>query len=142
MPVAKDFDAEDARTARLKSENERTFRINGMNFVHRVAVAPEALNEFRAFQAEEGDTVLAQVLDLTATRLLEPESAARWVEARDPDSANPITIQDLLDVVVWLAAETAGRPTVPSSESSTSSTLPGTTSTADSDSTPAAASPA
>ena len=63
------------------------------------------------------------------SRLLEPESAERWAEARNPELPNPVTIRDMIDVVVWLAEVTAGRPTEPSSESSESSTSPGTPST-------------
>lgn len=138
MPdVARDFDTETMRTARLKPPVERSFRVAGRVFTHRVAVAPEALSEFRSFDNAQGDVVLAEVLDLTMSRVLEPDSAALWTEARKTAAENPITLLDMLDICVWVVAQISARPTVPSDESSTSSTPSGTSSTETSDSAPA-----
>lgn len=135
--VAHDFDLDQVRTARLKPASERSFRLNGKTFVHRVAVPPEDVAEFRAFEAVDGDNKLAEVLDLTMSRCLEPSSAADWVIARAQRSENPITLYDMLDVVVWVVGQVGSRPTVPSEESSTSSTQSGAESTAPSGSAPA-----
>lgn len=138
--VSRDFDTEHSRSARLKPPAERSFRVAGRVFTHVVAVAPEALTEFREFKNEDGDVRLAEVLDLTMSRVLEPQSATSWAEARSAKSENPITLLDMLDISVWVVGQVAGRPTEESTDSSASSTEPGTPSTEPSASAPAEAS--
>lgn len=132
MPPVKDFDKDLARTARLKPPAERTFRVNGVDLVHRPAVGPEDVSEFHAYEPADGEARLIEVLDGTMERILEPGSVSAWRSLRKPGGENPVTAWDMLQIVSWAVGAVSGRPTEESTDSSPSSPQNGTPSMADS----------
>ncbi len=59
-----------------------------------------------------------EIYEHTILAFLEPGQEEQWQSARSPQSANPINLNDLTELITWLFEETSGRPTGPSSSSS------------------------
>lgn len=135
----KDFDVK----RNERANKDRTFKLNGIEFEYRPAVAPESLLEWSQMiggeyverdsngtivQAADGQPISSlseqQALTIynnTILAFLAPGQEDKWRAARDPNSANPVNLTDLTDLITWLFEETSGRPTGPSSNSSESS---------------------
>jgi len=135
----KDFDQK--RNARALKD--RTFKLNGIEFEYRPAVAPESLIEWSRMvggehveRAADGTILMdgsgqpisslseSQALEIYNTTILQflsPGQETKWEAARDPNAENPVNLTDLTDLITWLFEETSGRPTGPSSSSSGSS---------------------
>lgn len=110
----KDFD--EARRAR--AEQDREFTIGGERFVMRAGVRPEALTAYEQLQPGTGSAKTLSVIDELVMAFVEPEDDAsgRWTRLRERD-ADPVTLQDLQQLVEWLVEGQTGRPTVPPSPS-------------------------
>lgn len=125
----KDFD--EARAEREKAE--RTFKLGGETFVHRVAVAPEKIlrwNQASFGEIEMDEAKWIELYDETVLALIEPGQEEKWAKVRDQDAEHPIGMASLNAVIEWLFVEVSGRPTGPPSDSSDSRGGTGTTSTA------------
>lgn len=110
---------------------ERTFTIRGEKFVAKVAVKPEVLAKWDEMPPD------AKVIDYTATfdslvvAMIEPhdDALARWQRVREQED-DPVSFEELGDVVRWLVEATSGRPTgLPSGSSDGPGGRDGTSST-------------
>jgi hypothetical protein len=137
----KDFD--EAR--RERESYDRSFVIGGTQFTRRIAVAPERVlnwNKAGAGELELDEQGWLDLYDETVLALLEPGQEDKWAAVRSPDLEHPLTGTDLTNLIRWLFTEMAGRPTGRSSDSSPGPNGTATTSTDDSSSKLAEASPA
>jgi hypothetical protein len=126
----KNFDEQ--RSERLsRAEDERTFVIGGEPFLVRAAVRPEATEPWEDIEPglSHGETLAN--CDQTILNLIEPAGDAheRWrnLRAREDD---PVTLQDMLELIPWMIGTAAGRPTEPPESSSDGRGSTGTTLTA------------
>jgi len=119
----KDFD--EAR--RRRAEQDREFTIGGERFVMRAGVRPEVLAPYEGLTADTSPTESLQIIDELVMAFVEPtdDAARRWVRLRERDD-DPVTLQDLTELVQWLVEGQTGRPTVPPSPSTRSSEISGT----------------
>lgn len=120
-----------------RAPREIRFTADGEQYDCLPALAPETLQEMlAALKTVRDDTVgaLKSVLEMVLT----PESAARMVPRLYKAHANPIDVNQAIDICRWLAEQYSERPTQPSISSSDGSATgaDGTTST---DGQPAAA---
>lgn len=123
----KNFD--EARAER--AERDRSFAIGGETFTYRASVAPEALlawNEAAGGEVEVGEREWLKLFDETISAFLEPGQDEKWAEVRAPERDDPISIEDMTELVRWLFSETTHRPTGQSSGSSDSADDSGTSS--------------
>jgi hypothetical protein len=127
----KDFD--DHRKKKDEATRaERVFQLGGEQFTARARVRPEAFMEWDSMDMEK--TPASEILvmaDRTILSLIEKKDGAhdryRAVRANEED---PISLEDLTDLIQWLVeVQSGGRPTERSSDSSTSSEETGTSST-------------
>lgn len=117
-----------SREERLKGE--RSFKIGGETFTHRVAVAPEVIHPWlEASDTADSEADWLKILDETVVAMLEPGQEDKWRKVRDPEAENPITQLDLSALMRWLIEVTTGRPTGQPSDSSSGSDGSGTSST-------------
>jgi hypothetical protein len=122
-----DFDQQGNRGDRLK--RPRSFRLGGEE-IHFLSGLPAVV--MRDVVALERDYMKRQEEDvdsLTAVDLFEHlkekgrlflarESLEAWDRALSPDRDDPVTVNDLGDVVAWLTEQVAGVPTMPPTSSS------------------------
>ena len=125
----KDFDAERRRRIAL----DRTFKIGGEEF-HRVAgCRPETLLAWSELTGDDGaapaDGARAiTLIDRLCFDLIDADDRERWVALRARED-DPVTIEDLRDVLNWLVSAVMGRPlegspsSPPSSPDPTSTTV-------------------
>lgn len=120
----KNFD--DHRRARATAE-EREFKIGGEQFRCKAAVRPETIAPFDDIQDETPVLETLALVDSIVVGMLEPDDDAelryRALRAREAD---PLTVDDLLELVGWMIEKVTGRPTVLPGGSSAG---PGTTGT-------------
>jgi hypothetical protein len=148
----KDFDNDpnERRAARIA---DRDFKIGGLPFRLRASrdVPIDALDRWREIwrrmidprdEAGVSDPdFLAAFYDLMAN-VLEPDQFEPFREICEPGgTADPITMEDAVDLVMWATGVVGGRPIGASSASSTGSTTP-TTAPGGSSSTETSSSPA
>lgn len=122
----KDFDAK--RKARM--DRDRSFKIGGEEFTMRAGLRPEVLIPWEQLTEETSAAEVLQILDSIVLDFLEPygDSHDRYRALRERVE-EPITLQDLQELVEWLIAEQTGRPTGQPSSSTPSAVPPGTGST-------------
>lgn len=131
----KDFDLD----RNIRSALDRTFKIGGQKFTRRASVRPEATLEWEGIRFMDPSSSPAEeflgILDRTIIGLIEPgtngKDHGRWAKLRARED-DPITTQDMLELIPWLIEEMAGRPTMPPSNSSGEPGPSGTSSTDDS----------
>lgn len=108
--MPKNFDI--GRQARLKTEDERSFVLGGETFVAKQAIHPSALAAYDAISQADGvAATLDTVDDLVLTMIEDTDNAAGRYRAVRDNTADVITIEDLLDLVRWLVELQTGRPT-------------------------------
>jgi hypothetical protein len=102
-----------------KKTEEKTFRIDGDVFQAARAIPAEILAEFATKFSDVANTptssqfqVFAEALDL----VLLPESY-ELIRRRMKDKENPVELDQLSDIIVWLLGEYGLRPTQPLSSS-------------------------
>ncbi len=130
----KDFDT-DLTTSRGSRLADREFMLGGLPFTLRPGkdVPSDAVERWRAIWAQMTDPDAPPVMDpdFTAAWLdfmanaIEPEQVETFREHCKPgEAADPITIPDAVEVVVWAVGVVAARPMGASSASSNGSTAP------------------
>lgn len=131
----KDFD--EARAERM--QRDRSFKIGGETFTRRLAVRPEAMEEFARMRRDEAELAGFEIFDRTFYAFVEPEGHERWKQLRERED-DPLNYADIMEVCGWLVAEETGRPTRALSLSTPGPERSETTSTDDSSSLEAGAS--
>lgn len=111
------FDVE--RETRL--QGDRTFQIGGQTFTYRPSVAPEKLIRWAEMSVDTPEMEAIEIIDETVVAFLEDGQAEKWKAVRNPDLPNPLNANDISGLVKWLMEEQTGRPTSPSSASTTGS---------------------
>lgn len=121
---------EERRKAR--AEAEREFTIAGETLRFRPTIAPEVMFRFQEpfRHAANGngdggdlsDDLLLQIADETILACLEPGSYEGWARLRSVDAEQPLTYQDIFDIVGYLFSKVAGLPTGAPSDSSSGRT--------------------
>lgn len=124
----RDFDEDRAK----REQTDRRFRLAGRDFRFLPAVRPEDFADYVDFiqdstRYSEHDAI--KLLDRTVVAFLEPEFEQAWREAREEQSANPVTARDIIDLITWMTEVQSARPTEPSSASGTGDETGGTNST-------------
>lgn len=106
----KDFDA--TRKTRRRSEEERTFQLAGEVFVLKPAVHPEALETYDSITEETGIGETMRIVDELILSMIESgdDSEARYRMIR-ANTDDPVTIEDLQDLVQWMVEVQTARPT-------------------------------
>lgn len=119
----KNFDS--SRKARQKTEEERTFALGGHTFVAKKGVHPSALAAYDGIGDDTGVGETLEIVDDLILAMVEDRDGAhgRYLDLR-ADQDDPLTIEDLLELVKWLVEIQTGRPTGQPGDSS-----PGLTST-------------
>jgi hypothetical protein len=120
----KDFD--EARAER--STRDRSFKIGGETFTRRLAVRPEAMEEFARMRKDDVDLAGFEIFDRTFYAFVEPDGHERWKALRERED-DPLNYADIMDVCAWLVAEETGRPTPALSLSTSGQERSATTST-------------
>jgi hypothetical protein len=111
---------------------EREFQLGGEQFTAKARVRPEAFMEWDSMDMEE--TPASEILvmaDRTILSLIEKKDGAhdRYRAVRENEE-DPLSLEDLTDLIQWLVeVQSGGRPTEKSSGSSTSPDETGTNST-------------
>lgn len=105
----------------------KQFRLGDHVYTAAPAMPAGLLRKFTQAAKESEEVQLDRFMEILDAVML-PESAERFA-ARMNDPADPITIDDLRNVLEWLMEEYTGRPTVPPSTSASPQSESGTTST-------------
>lgn len=125
----KDFDTK----RKERSDRDRSFQIGGETFVRRTGLRPEVLLPWEKIGEDTPASEVLETIDLLVTDFIEPgdDAVARYqaLRARDDD---PVTLEDLQELVEWLVSEQTGRPTGLPSGSTPSAPPPADGSTGDS----------
>lgn len=106
----KDFDQ--GRKARKKTREERTFVLHGETFVARNALHPDVLSEYDGIDENDNASVILATIDNMIVEMIEPDddAAVRYTAIR-VDREDPVTLEDLMDLVKWVIEVQTGRPT-------------------------------
>jgi hypothetical protein len=112
----KDFDSE-----RLATDDaaKRQFRLGGETFVRVRGVRPEALLSYEELEEGTPAKEALPIIDNLIMEMIENHDGShdRWVALRERRD-DPVTIEDMQELVKWLLEEVTGRtPTQPSSPS-------------------------
>lgn len=110
----KNFD--EAREARIG--RDRSFQIGGEPFVLRSGIRPEALEEYETMTSDTRGGEALRIIDDLIISMIEPDgdAEARWLNLRKQDE-DPITMEDMGELVDWMISEMTGRPTTAPSPS-------------------------
>lgn len=125
----KDFDA--GRTAKRATEEERTFKIGGETFVALRSVHPSVLSAYDKINKDTGITETLEIVDEVILQMIEDREGAHgnYLKVR-ANKDDPITVEDLLELVKWLLEAQTDRPTGPPSASASGPTSTEASSTA------------
>lgn len=106
----KNFD--ESRAARRRPEDARSFVIGGQTFVLKQGVRPEALAVFDAISNDSSIPETMGAWDSLFLELVEDREDAhtRYMKLRQ-DTIDPLTIDDLQELVMWMMEQVTGRPT-------------------------------
>lgn len=115
--ATKDFDADRANRLRTGAVAP-TFKLGGVTFTMRMAVRPDVIAEADDLTTENGARATIEMIDAIILGFMEPEkdAHAKYKKLRERDE-DPLTLQDLLQVMYWLVEAYTNRPTGPSSPS-------------------------
>lgn len=130
----KDFDTPRKERQNSRSVEERTFQIGGETFVVTVGVHPDVLASYDDLNESDTATRTVEVVDEFIINMLEGNDAAERWHAIRANRADPIELDDLLDLSKWLLETATGRPTGQPGDSSPGPASTETASTADSSS--------
>jgi hypothetical protein len=116
-----------ARQARAEAARAapRTFQIGGETFVRRDSVRPEVLTAWEAVTPETPASETLEIVDTLVGEFLIGDGHSRWLALRQRYD-DPITLSDMMEVVVWLVQEETTFPTTEPSPSSDGSGGPTT----------------
>lgn len=125
----KDFD----ELRREREQRERSFRIAGREFFFRPALPAaqyslylELMDKMREGRWPEGSF---ETLNETVLQLLEEESRDHWRVTIAENNGNPVSFEDIADVIDYCVAVQTARPTKPRSLSGSTGESGGTPST-------------
>jgi hypothetical protein len=127
----RNFDTDpDARRAQRIHPDNLKFVIRGREFHVISGYAPDspeanALDEWNTITADTPNEEFAAIADRTVQRMLMPGQEEAWREARRPEGPDPITGQDLVDIVGWVVEAVIMRP-LPSASGSSDGSTPAT----------------
>lgn len=134
--VVKNFDEQRA----LRGKGNRKFQIGGEVFTRRSSVRPEAVagwEEIGKRGSEMGSEEVLETMDQVICNLIEPGPQNRdhkkWRKIRSREE-DPITLDDMIELITWITEDMTGRPTQQSEPSSEAPEPTGTSSTDDSSS--------
>lgn len=106
----KNFDT--ARNQRKRTKDERTFIIGGEEFVARDGVHPDVLAQYDEINQDTTAIRTLEIIDNIIISFLEGDHSSeeryRAVRGKRED---PITVEDLEDLVKWLMETQTSRPT-------------------------------
>jgi hypothetical protein len=131
----KNFD-EKRHLRRSLTVDDRSFTLGGEIFVAKASMRPEALTDYDRIDETTSLTETLQIVDGVILKFLEknPDNApARYRKIRENED-DPVTVEDLLDLVQWLVEVQTGRPTGRPDDFSPGPSETGTTSTENSSS--------
>lgn len=122
----KDFDTK----RKERSDRDRSFKIGGETFVRRTGLRPEILLPWEKIGDDTPASEVLETIDLLVTDFIESgdDAVARYKALRERED-DPVTLEDLQELVEWLVAEQTGRPTGPPSGSTPSGAPQGNGST-------------
>lgn len=124
-----DFDAKRVQ----REQQERRVKIGGVELTFKAGIRPEDFAEYVDMTFGRLDPVPREleaigILDRTITAMLDPESRDAWRALRESDTSNPITTQDMHDLISHITKVHAGRPTGLASSSTNGGETTGMTS--------------
>lgn len=132
--MPKNFDEKRAARAAFM---DRNFILGGEEFTMRAAVRPEALVAYESLDASADISTTLGIIDGLIIAFLEPgpggDAHSRYRQIRERDE-DPISVEDLQELVEWMMEVYTARPTEQPGESSESPGTTGTLSTDDSSS--------
>ena len=119
----KDFD----QKRKERASRDRSFTLGGETFTMRIGLRPEVLVPWEQLDETTAAGEVLQILDTIVLDFLEPydNQHDRWRTLRER-TEDPVTLQDLQELVEWLIAEQTNRPTGQPSGSTPSAVPPGT----------------
>lgn len=124
--MPKNFDEKRAARAAFQ---DRDFILGGEQFTIRASVRPEALIKYESLDASDDIATTLATIDGLIIAFLEPgpggDAHNRYKAVRERED-DPISVEDLQELVEWMMEVYTARPTVPPGGSSES---PGTTGT-------------
>lgn len=99
-----------------KPEQDRRFKLRGLEFTVRPFVRPEALGTIEDTPLMTSSLEILQAIDTAIMMYLEPEDHDAWRRLRENED-DAITLDELQAIAEWLAENEARRPTPASSAS-------------------------
>jgi hypothetical protein len=114
----KDFDtARHERRAELEAElGDRAFVLGGETFNFRAVTSYAVLSELSSEGREVTSREFIGIIEQTLAKMLEPGQEERLFTVLHSEE-DPLTFQDLLDLVSWITEQQTERPTQASSPS-------------------------
>lgn len=111
----KDFDAR----RRERAERDRGFTLGGETFVMKPGVRPEVLAAYESIDVDASPEAKLATMDGMILDFLDTSDGAadRYAAVRKIED-NPVTLQDIQQVIEWMIEVQTGRPTGQSSDSS------------------------
>lgn len=130
----KDFDALRAE----REQRERTFKIAGRDFSFRAALPAEQYSLYLELMDKMSEGRWPEgsfdTLNSTMLQLLDDGSHAAWDEVLASRNGNPVSFEDMADIIDYCVGVQTGRPTQPRSPSGRTDESGGTRLTVASDS--------
>lgn len=122
----KDFDIQ----RQERKDADRDFHIGGETFTLKTGVRPEVIAKYEEITGDTPATAVIAAFDTMIIDMIEPDddAAKRWRDLRERED-DPLTLDDIGELVKWAMGEMAGRPTQQSSPSPAGRGRTGTTST-------------
>jgi len=127
------------REEREREMGDRTFALGGKTFTYRSASSYMVMEDVVALQRDGRGIDFVPTVERAILDMIEPGQEEEMLAVLH-DRDDPFTLADLNDLLAWLGAAQAGRPTELSSPSVPGDTSTSTTSTDGSSSAPAEAS--
>lgn len=114
-----------------RAAEDRSFKIGGETFVLRSGVRPEIIAAYDSIQEDSKASDVIQAFDRLVLDLIveDDDAAARWTALRER-TEDPVTLDDLGELVKWAMEMMTSRPTQASSPSPRGREPTGTKSTA------------
>ena len=115
----------DTKRAERSQAEPRSFQIGGETFIRKHSVRPEVMTAWEAVTPETPASETLQIVDDLIGEFLIGDGHSRWRQLRERYD-DPITLEDMMEVVAWLVSEETGFPTTEPSPSSNGSDGPTT----------------
>ena len=109
------FDETGVRAER--ASGDLTFVIGGVTLRHRPSVEPELMAEWEDAPLDLTSDQAIEIVDKVIIGFIHPDDHELWEHVRQPGREHPVTYGDMLEVMRYLIATQAGRPTTAPSAS-------------------------